>query len=154
MKDVDNQLLKIYYKASFQKRMANYFIDGLVVLPIIWIIIPSKMIPSFEFLPFVNVFIPPFLLLKAIYYLIFEMNGFTLGKLITKTKVVKENNLPTKPVDIIARTLVRLLPFNAVSFLWGENNGRNSYATGWHDQWTKTKVVDLTKEKVIPIEQP
>lgn len=80
------------------------------------------------------------------------MNGFTFGKLITKTKVVKANNLPTQPIDIFTRSLIRLIPIDAVSFLWGENNGRNNYATGWHDKWTKTKVVDLTREKVIPVE--
>lgn len=154
MKNVDNQPLKIYYKASFQKRMANYFIDMFVILLFLSLlnvlgITNGIPFPSFTF---IVVWIPPYIVIKFIYYFFLEMNGFTFGKLITKTKVVKANNLPTQPIDIFTRSLIRLIPIDAVSFLWGENNGRNNYATGWHDKWTKTKVVDLTREKVIPVE--
>ena len=57
----------------------------------------------------------------------------TIGKFITKTKVVKLNGEKPENSDIILRTFCRLIPFDRVSFLFTKN--------GIHDFLSKTKVI-------------
>jgi len=80
-----------------------------------------------------------FLLITYIAYYIIMENKYhkTIGKFVTKTKVVKMNgDAPTKS-DITTRTFCRLIPFDRVSFFFTKN--------GIHDFLSKTKVV---KDKV------
>jgi uncharacterized RDD family membrane protein YckC len=68
------------------------------------------------------------------YYTIMEASfGATVGKLVTKTRVVTE--LGEKPGfgQIVGRSFSRLIPFEAFSFLGGN--------PGWHDTITSTFVV-------------
>lgn len=77
----------------------------------------------------------------VLYYLIFEtFTGRTIGKYITNTSVV--NEFGEKPAfDIILkRTLIRIIPFDALTFL-------STPSRGWHDAWVDTYVVDNTKFK-------
>ena len=68
------------------------------------------------------------------YYIIMEIKyQKTIGKFITKTKVVNLNGDKPKSKDIIIRTLCRLIPFDALSFLFAKN--------GFHDIISKTRVV-------------
>jgi uncharacterized RDD family membrane protein YckC len=62
----------------------------------------------------------------------------TIGKFITKTKVVKLNGEKPESSDIISRTFCRLIPFDRVSFLFMKN--------GIHDFLSKTKVIKDTTE--------
>lgn len=57
----------------------------------------------------------------------------TLGKFITKTKVVKENGEKPSLLDIFGRTFCRLIPFDRLSFLFMKN--------GLHDMLSKTSVI-------------
>ena len=57
----------------------------------------------------------------------------TLGKFLTKTKVVKLNGVKPTNGDIFNRTFCRLIPFDRISFLFVKN--------GIHDFLSKTKVV-------------
>ena len=61
----------------------------------------------------------------------------TLGKFITKTKVVKMNGDKPENSDIIMRTFCRFIPFDRVTFLFMKN--------GIHDFLSKTTVV---KDKI------
>ena len=71
--------------------------------------------------------------LYAGYYLIQEgFWGRTLAKLITGTRVVALDGSPPAFLRILERTFVRLVPFEPLSFL---------SSTGWHDEWSRTKVV-------------
>jgi uncharacterized RDD family membrane protein YckC len=68
------------------------------------------------------------------YYAIMEIKfQKTIGKFITKTKVVKMNGEKPENSDIISRTFCRLIPFDRISFLFVKN--------GIHDFLSKTKVV-------------
>lgn len=68
------------------------------------------------------------------YYAIMEIKfQKTIGKFLTKTKVVKMNGEKPENGDIIARTFYRLIPFDRISFLFTKN--------GFHDFLSKTKVV-------------
>ncbi|WP_430817038.1 RDD family protein [Carboxylicivirga sp. RSCT41] len=77
-----------------------------------------------------------FILLSIVYYTIMEaLTGRTIGKLITKTRVVDENgNKPDFGTSFI-RSLCRIVPFDGLSFLFADK--------GWHDAWSKTKVVSV-----------
>lgn len=76
--------------------------------------------------------------LMVLYYFIFEiLSQKTLGKYVTNTKVVMHNgDIPT-PKAVLIRTLCRLIPFDAFSFL-------GTKGKGWHDSISKTYVIDIT----------
>jgi uncharacterized RDD family membrane protein YckC len=68
------------------------------------------------------------------YYVIMEIKfQKTVGKFVTKTKVVKMDGTKPETSDIITRTFCRLIPFDRLSFLFVRN--------GIHDFLSKTKVV-------------
>lgn len=77
-------------------------------------------------------------IISIVYYTLMEATtGRTIGKLITKTKVVDtEGNKPDFGT-IFIRSLSRIVPFDALSFLFGDN--------GWHDSWSNTRVVEIKK---------
>lgn len=79
------------------------------------------------------------IIILIIYYNIIEiLTGRSIGKYITKTKVVMEDGSKPKFTDILLRTVCRIIPFEAFSF-FGEE------ARGWHDSLSKTYVVDVDK---------
>ncbi len=73
------------------------------------------------------------------YYAIMETKfQKTIGKFVTKTKVVKTDGEKPENGDIIARTFYRLIPFDQISFIFTKN--------GLHDFLSKTKVIKDTTE--------
>ena len=76
------------------------------------------------------------LIISIAYYTLCEsLSGRTLGKLITGTIVVNENGKKPDFGTVFKRSLCRLIPFNAISFLF--NPG-----LGWHDSISDTYVVN------------
>ncbi|QHI34861.1 hypothetical protein IMCC3317_02060 [Kordia antarctica] len=68
------------------------------------------------------------------YYAIMEIKfQKTIGKFVTKTKVVKINGEKPENRDIIYRSFYRLIPFDRISFLFTKN--------GIHDLLSQTKVI-------------
>jgi len=57
----------------------------------------------------------------------------TVAKFITKTKVVNYDGSKPTSSDILRRTLCRIIPFDAISFLFSAN--------GFHDRLSNTKVI-------------
>lgn len=87
-------------------------------------------------------------IILIIYYLTIEtLTARSLGKYITKTKVVLHDGSKPEFTDILKRTLSRILPFEQFSFIGKES-------TGWHDSISKTYVVDISKfeTKIASIE--
>lgn len=75
-------------------------------------------------------------LLTLFYYTLMEATtGRTIGKLITKTKVVDANGDKPDFGSAFIRSLCRCVPFEAFSFLFADK--------GWHDNWSNTRVVDV-----------
>ncbi|SFZ90616.1 Uncharacterized membrane protein YckC, RDD family [Flaviramulus basaltis] len=76
----------------------------------------------------------------ALLYFITEtlLKGRTVGKFVTKTKVVLEDGTMPSVIDYLKRSFSRIIPFEAFSFLG--NNGR-----GWHDSISNTFVVDVVR---------
>lgn len=75
------------------------------------------------------------LLLAFFLYYIFMEFKFqkTIGKFITKTKVINSNGEKPSLNDIMIRTCCRLIPFDRVSFLFTKN--------GFHDKISNTMVI-------------
>lgn len=79
------------------------------------------------------------IVLNTTYFMAFEVpTQRTLGKYITKTMVVLEDGSKPGAETILVRSLCRLIPFEAFSFL-GE------LGRGWHDSISDTYVVDIRK---------
>jgi uncharacterized RDD family membrane protein YckC len=57
----------------------------------------------------------------------------TIGKFITKTKVVNKNGTRPEVGDIVRRTFCRLIPFDRISFLFTQN--------GFHDRLSDTTII-------------
>jgi uncharacterized RDD family membrane protein YckC len=68
------------------------------------------------------------------YYTLCEklFRGYTLGKLITGTRAIRDDDGELTFKDALMRSLCRIVPFEVLSALAG---------FPWHDTWTKTKVV-------------
>ena len=132
--------------ASQGKRLANFLIDRIVLLLLsiglgillgvaLALIAPSYL-ELFEQDNFLFEYFIGFVL-GTIYYSIFEgLTGRSVGKLITKTKVVNEEGEKAGFDSIVLRSLCRYIPFEAFSFL-------GSDAIGWHDTLSKTRVVEI-----------
>ncbi len=76
--------------------------------------------------------------INLLYYVPSEaLFGRTLGKLITRTRVVAVSGEPPTFWQIVGRTCARIIPFEAFTFL-------NKSGIGAHDSLSRTRVV-LTK---------
>lgn len=80
-----------------------------------------------------------------LYYTIFEIKyQRTLGKVITKTKVVAYSEDTPSNIDIIVRSISRFIPLDHFSFLFTRN--------GIHDMFSKTKVIKVDSQyKIKPL---
>lgn len=70
----------------------------------------------------------------TIYYTFCEkfFRGYTLGKLITGTRAIREDGKELTFRNALLRSLSRMVPFEPFSAFGGYP---------WHDTWTKTKVI-------------
>jgi uncharacterized RDD family membrane protein YckC len=74
------------------------------------------------------------------YYVLFESAfGWTLGKLITGTRVIRVDGSKPNVGQIIGRSFARFVPFEPFSVLFGRSN------SGWHDSWSGTRVVKIRR---------
>ncbi|MFB6342891.1 RDD family protein [Saccharicrinis sp. FJH62] len=135
-------------KANNGIRFANYMLDTLFIYGFSMILGIFLGIIFGLFSPYADLqsetgFNLLFYLLGIIavvmYYTFLEATtGRTLGKFITKTKVVNYKGETPSFGVILKRTLCRLIPFEAFSFLGSDE-------TGWHDTLSKTLVVDVKR---------
>ncbi|MDA7501644.1 RDD family protein [Chitinophagales bacterium] len=79
-------------------------------------------------IPYISFYLFPYYIFPE-----WAFNGKTLGKLITKTRVVRMNGKPLGFGIFLLRTCCRLIPFDCFSFFF--------LARGWHDQLSNTSVV-------------
>lgn len=132
--------------ASNGKRIANYLIDLIVqyiivfVVAFVVILVASvfELTGLIEAIAGMNSLQELFfgLMIMIMYYGLMETIGQrTVGKLITGTMVVMEDGGKPDSRTILLRTLCRLIPFEAFSFLG--QSGRF-----WHDTIMNTCVVD------------
>ena len=128
---------KIEYASRWQ-RFFNYFVDSIaaficsfIVTVILTMVTPladaDETLLGLFAIAFMMFCVPA-------YYIIFEgaSNGRTLGKIITGTRVVKEDISPITWRDAFLRSLIRLVPFEPLS----------TFARRpWHDKWSETMVI-------------
>ena len=138
----------IYYPASIQKRFFNLLIDYLAifhlailvgfVLGTLFVITGNNELITGDQNIFKNSFVKILLSLSIIffYYFICEtfLKGKTLGKYATKTQVRKISGEKPSTRDVFIRSLLRFIPFEPISFLFGKK--------GWHDEFSNTQVVN------------
>jgi uncharacterized RDD family membrane protein YckC len=128
----------IYTLASEGIRFANYIIDLVVIYAlnfivglILGLLSRGYGVSSGEAYTFGLIAI-------FLYFFIFEgTSQKSVGKLITKTKVVMVDGSKPSLGTIALRTLIRLIPFEPLSAL-GTPSGQRTW---WHDRWVNTRVV-------------
>lgn len=138
-----------YTEASNTQRFLNYLIDSVFMqYAVAWISgyflarlllsVSAETATSFfgdgDDMPLLATYTIS-LLNHLLYYTISEkaFRGYTLGKLITGTRVIREDGEELTFSDALLRSLCRLVPLEALS-IWISNGL-------WHDTWTKTKVI-------------
>ena len=75
------------------------------------------------------------LLNYLLYYTVCEkaFKGYTLGKLVSGTRAIREDGGELTLKDAFLRSLSRLVPFEALS----------GFGRPWHDSWTRTHVIQV-----------
>ncbi|UTX46605.1 RDD family protein [Chryseobacterium sp. MA9] len=134
-----------YNKASSWIRLANNFLDLIILYIINYLLsLVSNFlyeVTSIEFFYFYSngnilwqFFIGNFN--YCLYYFLMEnyLDGRTVAKYITGTKVISTDGTKPTTQQIIYRSLSRIVPFDGLSFL-GVN--------GWHDSWSYTRVINV-----------
>ncbi|MDW3647965.1 MAG: RDD family protein [Bacteroidia bacterium] len=135
--------LMVLDTASGGTRFANYLIDSLGI----WLFqtfglgylvenfFLNNLITDYDSYAYTSVILGIYFLSAFLYYAMFEIIfEKTPGKFLTKTKVVNLQGGKAETKDILLRSIIRYVPFEAFSFL-GDS------AIGWHDSWSKTRVV-------------
>lgn len=106
-------------------RIINFIID-LTIIIIVFSISNAIFNVSTSYVVLYSIYL--------VYYFIFESyNGQTIGKMITKTVVVDMNHLKPTMGRIALRTILRLNPFDGLSYLFGQEQGG-------HDLLSKTRL--------------
>jgi uncharacterized RDD family membrane protein YckC len=135
-----------YEEASNGQRFLNYIIDYLimyfgisyattyVLVQLLLAIAPDTAYSLFGEGNLAAIYIIA-IINHLLYYTICEkaFKGHTLGKLVTGTRVIREDGEELTFKDAFLRSVSRMVPFEAFSIWFG--NGL------WHDTWTKTKVI-------------
>ncbi len=116
-------------------RLANYLIDLLTIYILFFVVLMIGQLYNSEYLVLY--------IIMFLYYLIFEAtSGKTLGKMVTKTRVVSKDGTKPTFIKIVIRSLSRLIPFDAFSYLFGSE-------LGMHDLFSSTKLLKDTNETII-----
>jgi len=129
-----------YKEASKGKRFANYIVDRIMVFLLMMLgfgfFLSDQMLLQVEEMNFFVEYLVG-AVGTIIYYTICEgfLKGKTIGKFITGTRAVSEDNQGLDFSMAFIRSISRVIPFEPFSFL-GDDNG------GWHDNWSDTKVID------------
>ncbi len=138
---------QIIAPATWGKRLANFLIDFVVstilaagvmlVFSLTWSVLVDDGI--FRQMENMNTLIDrvlTFVVRAMVYYIPFEyFTGRTIGKMLTRTKVVTRDGEKADLGAIVLRNCARIIPFDCLSF-FSEN------PVGWHDQAGGTMIVD------------
>lgn len=146
------ELLQLQFTdASSGQRFLNYLIDailmqyglsyatGYILANIIYFLAPEFAYDIFVARADSFDVLFGFYLLSILNYLIYYtfcekvFRGYTLGKLVTGTRAIREDGKELTFKNALLRSLSRIVPFEPFSIWIG--NGL------WHDTWTKTMVI-------------
>lgn len=129
---------KHYGEASWLQRLGTYLVDGFCISLV------AGRLAAFESLlttagnlsvlqSEVVALITGLAVFVAYYVALEVLFGRTVGKMILGTRVISDRGTHATFKGILLRTLVRLVPFEPVSFWFSRG--------WWHDVWTGTEVV-------------
>jgi uncharacterized RDD family membrane protein YckC len=120
-------------KASILKRMLNFIIDtGIIIVLMYFFYVTLSELP--------RLFTKFIILIYFGYYIYFEHKfQKTIGKYITKTKLVNIDGEKATMTQIVQRTFSRLLPFDPFTFFFPKRDME------FHDVFTNTKVINDKK---------
>lgn len=132
-------------------RLLNFILDSIFflliygVLTLIYLIVYVKATPpEADSDPIVTLL--PYILIIPGYFLYYFISEYffhpTFAKRITKTKVVSINQSSIKLKQIVIRTIARIIPFEAASYMVTE--------VGMHDILSKTMVIRSLNSKYKP----
>lgn len=132
-----------FVMASHGKRVANYIIDRIYWTVLFFLfglaVGATGNYDAIAWMEEINPVLDFFLtaIVATLYYTLFEFfaGGKTIGKLITRTKVINDFGDTPDFGTILVRSISRFVPFEPFSFLGGQ-------PTGWHNKWSKTMVVE------------
>jgi len=140
--DLESDSERAYIDASKTKRFLNFLIDSIFFYIIAFLLGVFMAIGGVDYIietePLLFNLILYGLFVGVYFLLETSLNGKTIGKYITGTRVVMEDGQSLKTQNILGRSFARLVPFEAFSFL-------GSAPTGWHDRWSGTRVIDEKK---------
>ena len=131
-----------YAIADKGTRFLNYFIDRIIAQILVVLVI--AIIEEIEFVlalndrgeedPFIVFTFLSVVTVYLGYYTLMEFYlGKTIGKLVSKTEVVKLDGSRPSFLNCLGRSLCRIIPFNTISFLFAQR--------GFHDTISQTYVV-------------
>jgi len=125
-------LLIVNKMTSRTLRFVNFLLDTTIYLAFVLIFFLSfRNVITKENVKWISI------LVYFLYYFLFEyFTGQTIGKIVTKSKVISsttDNNYFL--IRIGVRTIMRFIPFDILSYLFTAN--------GLHDWISKTKVIKL-----------
>ena len=136
--------LDAYQLASKGQRFGNYIVDYIVTSGITWMVLIPMMFTSSDFTdPYGEPsgagtalsYLVSFSLMIAYYAVMEKVTGKTLGKMVTGTRVVREDGSEISWGQAWGRSLARLIPFEPFSVLFSGD------AVGWHDSMPNTRVI-------------
>ncbi|AXY76905.1 hypothetical protein D3H65_24240 [Paraflavitalea soli] len=144
LQDIEQEYTS-HQDATVELRFVNYIIDLLsfyaIIIALIFLIALSaygtKVFQALERMSDISDFVLVHVL-YGFYMLIVEglFKGKTLGKLITRTRVIHERNFSFSWGDALRRGVMRMIPLEYVTGCVG---------TPFHDQWTETRVIKERK---------
>jgi len=130
-------------RSSSWIRLCTLIIDIIVIrfaftfiLPVSHVFFPFLEDPNYKYLTF----IPLAIWIVSYYYLFEAAFGATIGKAITRTVVVDTQGKIPPNKYLFKRSLLRLIPFEAITFLTGYN---------LHDSQSKTTVISIKSFKKL-----
>lgn len=138
-------------EADKGKRLLNYIIDAAAISLIQTMLVNTfnllENLPLGSFFQGYKVVFGFNLFFTPVYYFLAEylFEGKTLGKLATNTRVVTLNGEKPTVNQLIGRSFARIIPFEPFSYLGDKLNG-------WHDQMSKTMVIDEQKSSLSQID--
>ena len=141
-------MIKLIFNSNMQiaeksQRLVNYVVDRFLIsmfssLFSLFFIFSNLSIKETSFLSLMI-----YTVIHIFYYFIFELSsGQTIGKKITKTKVVKKGTGKINFFNIFIRTFTRLIFLDVYSYLFGNE-------IGMHDILSNTLVVKSSCKRNI-----
>lgn len=114
-------------------RFFNFLIDSSIFFSLVLII--SLLLKDYVLKEDLKYFL---IVCYYLYYFLFELfGGQTIGKMITKTRVIDLDSIThPSPLKILIRTLSRLIPIDILSYLFKSR--------GIHDFLSKTKTIQIS----------